>query len=585
MSLIILLFPLVAAAVISFAEDTNAKKTLALASTVSTFVASFFLSSSAAVTLPWLAEVGITFAFSGSGASSLLVIVSSLVMIPTVLYASRRIETRTGVFLALLLVMQTGLNGIFMAKDLVVFYIFFELTLIPSLVMLALWGREKRRQAAQSYMLYAITGSFLMLISIIAIKPLSGAASYHINDLMLARDNLSLTTQIWLLLGFTASFAVKLPLFPLHAWLPAFHEQNHPSGVADMAGTLYKVGGFGFFAWALPLLPDAALLLSPLYIALAAMTAIYAAWIALRQDDMKRLLAYASLSHMGIVGVGIFSLHSAGVSGGIYLLAAQMVSTSALFLLSGMLHERQGTFDLAAYGGMAKSAPKLAAFSLLAIFASIGVPGLSNFPGEFMSLLGAFQNNMWLGGTAMLAVIAAGVYGTTLYQRIYQAEQTTTLEDMSLQDYVIVAPLVSMMLFLGIFPSVPLNNIAQQSVRSSHLNNTTQVVYMPEASEDSMAEGSMSELPTIFLEPFAQEDAQGNLHPQHPAIDLGAMDLQQFNQPIMLEPQMGVDGRIEMVLPAENNLQDVENYNYHDEQLRNVLQPDTGSSQQNEGGY
>lgn len=582
MSLIILLFPIVMAAVISFAEDKHAKKSLALVSTITTFVASFFLSASPAINLPWLADVGISFALSGHGSSSLLVIVAALVMIPTVMYASQRITHNTGAFLALLLLMQTGLNGIFMAKDLVLFYIFFELTLIPSLVMLAHWGGAERRQATQHYMLYAITGSFLMLISIIAIKPLSGAASYHINDLLLARNNLSLNTQIWLLLGFTASFAVKLPLFPFHAWLPAFHTQNHPSGVADMAGTLYKVGGFGFFAWALPLLPEAALLLSPLYIALAAMTALYAAWIALRQDDMKRLLAYASLSHMGIVGVGIFSLHSAGLSGGIYLLAAQMVSTSALFLLSGMLHERKGTFSLTAYGGMAKSAPKLAAFSLFAIFASIGVPGLSNFPGEFMSLLGAFQNNMWLGGVAMLAVIAAGVYGTTLYQRIYQAEQQSELADMTLRDYILVAPLVSMMLFLGVFPSIPLQNIEQQSLRAAHLQQSAQVVYWQNPPDN---DGSMLELPTIFIEPYAREDAQGRLQPQHPAIDLENFDIESWQQPLELEPRLKADGSIELLVPPsawENYHYD---YPYNQEAAPEGLPTEVNPLEPTEGGH
>ncbi|MEZ4607768.1 MAG: proton-conducting transporter membrane subunit [Deinococcales bacterium] len=188
----------------------------------------------------------------------------------------------------------------------------------------------------------------------------------------------------------------------------------------------------GLFAWGLPLFPQAASALAPWLLALAAITAVYAGLLAIAQEDLKRLLAYASLSHMGIIAAGIFSLHITGLNGGVYLLAAQMASTSALFLLSGMLYERQKSFDLKAYGGMAKSAPLFAALSLFIIFASIGVPGLSNFPGEFLSLVGAFQQQPYLGALAALAVIVAGVYGVNLYQRLFQAEQKVALAEMGL---------------------------------------------------------------------------------------------------------------------------------------------------------
>ena len=261
-----------------------------------------------------------------------------------------------------------------------------------------------------------------MLVAILALRPLSGATSFRIVDLLPATQALPLGTQVWLFLAFTLAFAVKLPLWPLHGWLPDFHEQNHPSGVADVAGTLYKVGGWGFFAFALPLFPAAAALLTPYLLALAAFTAVYAAVVATAQTNLKRLLAYASLSHMGIVGVGVFGLYLTGLGGAMYLLAAQMLSTGALFLISGMLYSRRNSFELSEYGGLAKSAPALAALTLFAMFASIGVPGLSNFPGEFMSLLGAFERSAWLGGFATLAVIAAGVYGVNMYQRLYQVD-------------------------------------------------------------------------------------------------------------------------------------------------------------------
>ena len=240
-------------------------------------------------------------------------------MVPVIIYASAKIKKQTGVFLTMLLIMQAGLNGIFLAKDLVLFYIFWEVTFIPSLIMLFVWGREQRRKAAYSYLVYAMTGSLLMLMSILALKPLSGAESYLFGDLLAVTPNLAFSTQNWLFLGFVFAFAVKTPLIPVHSWLIGFHEQNHPSGVADVAGTLYKVGAWGFFAWALPLLPGAAEVFSPFLLALAAVTALYAAWLATYQTNLKRLLAYASLSHMGIVATGVFALHITGLNGAIYL--------------------------------------------------------------------------------------------------------------------------------------------------------------------------------------------------------------------------------------------------------------------------
>src|SRR5690606_4853751 len=252
---------------------------------------------------------------------------------------------------------------------------------------------ERRRQATLKYLVYAVAGSFLMLVSILALKGLSGAASFHVTDLMLVTPGLAPSAQTWLFVGMAVGMVVKLPLWPLHSWLVDLNEQNHPSGAADVLGSLYQVGAFGFFAWALPLLPAGALNVAPVLLALAAITAVYGALAAVAQEHLKRFLAYGSLSHMGIIGVGLFGLHLAGLNGAIYFLAAQMVSTSALFLVAGMLWHRRRSFLLRDYGGLAKGAPALAAVSLFLIFAYIGVPGLSNFPGEFMSLLGAFQSS------------------------------------------------------------------------------------------------------------------------------------------------------------------------------------------------
>jgi NADH-quinone oxidoreductase subunit M len=463
MTLAVVLVPLLTALLLAFLRGGLTVRLLALLSTVATFLLALGLPASTGFSRVWIPGFGVNFALDASGAASVLVLVAALVMIPTVFYAGLRISRRQAAFLALLLGMQGFLNGMFLAKDLVLFYVFWEATLIPSVLMLGVWGLERRREAAMKYLVYAVTGSFLMLISIITLKTFSGAASFHIDDLLQAAPTLPLETQLWIFAGFALAFAVKLPLFPLHAWLPDFHTQNHPSGVADVAGTLYKAGGFGFFAWAIPLLPLAAEQAAPILLGLAAFTALYAAVIAAGQDDLKRLLAYASLSHMGFVGVGVFALQITGLNGSIYLYAAQMLTTGGLFLLSGMLHQRRDTFHLPAFGGLARSAPALAGVMLFVIFASIGVPGLANFPGEFLSLLGAFMHTPFAAVVATLAVIAAGVYGVNLYQRLFQGSEERPTRELSAAEILVLIPIILGVLWLGLVPAPQLERIGIQS--------------------------------------------------------------------------------------------------------------------------
>ncbi|NOK79082.1 MAG: NADH:ubiquinone oxidoreductase subunit 4 (chain M) [Chloroflexi bacterium AL-N5] len=463
MTLAMLLIPLVAAALMLLTRSVGWHSALAFMSGVATFVVSLLLPGDPGISLLWIPIFGVYFELNPLGAASVMCVSASLVMVPTLLYAAQKVTDRRAAFMALLLTMQASLNGIFLAKDLVMFYLFWEVTLIASVLLLGIWGREKRRQAALKYLLYMVTGSFFMLVSILAIKPLSGAASYRVADLLAATTQLDVATQTWLFLGFVLAFCAKLPMWPLHSWLPDVHENNHPSGVADVAGSLYKAGGLGFFAWAIPLMPEGAKVVAPILMYLAAFTAVYCAVIATAQTDLKRLLAYASLSHMGIVGVGVFGLHIVGLQGAIFLLAAQMLTTGGMFLISGILYERKRTFHLDKYGGLAKSAPALAAVSLFILFASIGVPGLANFPGEFMSLMGGFQSNPWLASFATLAVIAAGVYGVNLYQRLYQGEQTEATWDLKPLEVLLVVPVIAGILWLGLAPNPQLERIADQA--------------------------------------------------------------------------------------------------------------------------
>ncbi|MDQ3458883.1 MAG: NADH-quinone oxidoreductase subunit M [Deinococcota bacterium] len=464
MSLAVLLIPLVAALVVALTRQRRLAGAIAVVASGVTFMAALALGGDAGVRMAWLPGLGIDFYLRPDGADAVLVAVAALVMIPTLAWAAIKVERGASAFLALLLAMQAGLNGIFLAKDLVLFYLFWEATLVPSLFLLGVWGRARRREAAMKFLLYAVAGSFLMLVAILAVRPLSGALSYGLEDLLTATRTLTPATQTWLFVAFALAFAVKLPLWPLHAWLVDFHEENHASGAADVAGTLYKVGGWGFFAWALPLFPEGARALAPPLLFLAAFTAVYAAVIAAQQRDLKRLLAYASLSHMGIVGTGLFGLHLAGLSGAVMLLAAQMLSTGGMFLISGMLYERRGSFDLEQYGGLAKAAPALAGVSLFVLFAAIGVPGLSNFPGEFMSLLGAYQTSPWLAALATLGVIAAGVYGVNLYQRLYWGEaENGPARELGRAEALILAPIIAGILFFGLLPNAPMSRIDVQA--------------------------------------------------------------------------------------------------------------------------
>lgn len=458
-----LLVPLATALLVMLARNAmGLVRVLAVAGAVATLVLAILLPGSRPFDAAWLPGIGVSFSLDGNGAGAVLTFAAALMMIPAVLVATTRVTQGAAGFAALLMVALAGLNGIFMAKDLVLFYVFWEATLIPGLLLLGVFGGDRRREATAKYLVYAVTGSFFMLVSILAIKALSGAASFHMVDLLLVTPNLPVATQTWLFVGLALGMAVKLPLWPLHSWLVDLNEQNHPSGAADVLGSLYKVGAFGFFAWGIPLLPAGALRVAPILLALAAVTAVYGALGAVGSTHLKRFLAYGSLSHMGIIGVGVFGMELAGLSGAMYFLAAQMVSTGGLFLVMGMLYERRRSLYIADYGGLARSAPALAAFGLFLIFTFIGVPGLSNFPGEFMSLLGSFQTSPWPAAIATLAVIAAGVYGVNLFQRLFQGPADVRVRDLDALEMYVLLPIVVGVLWFGLAPAPHLKRIESQ---------------------------------------------------------------------------------------------------------------------------
>ncbi len=416
--------------------------------------------------LDWLPGLGVKFAVSTDGVSLLLSLVTALMVPLGLYYLTTRDDGKLSAFYPLALAMQTGILGIYAARDLILFYVFFEATLIPSLFLLGRYGRAARVKALTTMALYTVFGGLLMLVSIIATRLLSGSPTFLLEDLLRGVRNIPEWQQVWLFLGFLVAFAVKTPLFPMHAWLPEFHAQNHPSGVADLMGTLYKVGGYGLFRFALPLFPEVAANYQWIWMLLAAFTAIYAAWIAFAQTDFKRLLAYSGISHMGLVALGVFSLHPAGASGAMLLLAFQGIYSSGLFLVVGMLERRfivleggdeskekalDRALEIGRVRGIASSAPAFAGVALLLWFASIGVPGLAGFIGEYSILLGAYQANPWIAALAVTTVIASAAFALTAYQKTWYEEATHSVPDLSRREWTVLVPIVALVVFFGVY--------------------------------------------------------------------------------------------------------------------------------------
>jgi NADH-quinone oxidoreductase subunit M len=412
----------------------------------------------------WVPSLGITYSVALDGVSLTLALVTAFMTLIAILYASRRVAN-PGTMLALILAMETGLIGIFAARDLILFYVFFEDALLPALLMLAIYGKSHRMRALVKFAAYTLFGSLLMLVSIIGIKSLGGSPTFALVDL--AANTVTGPAQTWLYLGFLAAMAVKLPLWPLHAWLPDFHEQNHDSGIPDLMGTLYKVGGYGIFRFGIELFPDASEQLRPILMGLAAFTALYAAWIAFRQTNWKRLLAYAGLSHMGFVALGVFSLNETAVIGAMYLLAFQNVYTGALFLAVGMLQERIGSLDTRV-GGVMNQAGALGGLTMALWFASIAVPGFAGFVGEFSILLGAYQVQPWIAFVAGLTTIAAAVYALSAFQTTFWQGRPLggiKVADLHGTEWLVLGLPLAVALLFGIY-SAPALNLIQPAVKT-----------------------------------------------------------------------------------------------------------------------
>ena len=409
---------------------------------------------------PWIDQWGVSYALGLDGISLFMVLLTTFTTPLAILGSFNYIKKREKAFYALMLLLEVGVVGVFSAVDLFLFYVFFELTLVPMYFIVGIWGGERRIYAAVKFFLFTAFGSLLMLVAILYLyfraKTLMGVTSFAFLDLL--QVPLSPTEQLWLFSAFALAFAIKVPLFPFHTWLPDAHGEAPTPGSVVLAAVLLKMGTYGFVRFLLPFFPVAAqhptVIMTMLTLGVVGI--IYAAWVAAVQPDAKKLVAYTSVAHMGFVVIGIFALSINGLQGGMLVMISHGISTGALFFLLGMLYERRHTRAIEDFGGLGRVAPWFATAFVITALASIGLPGTSGFPGEFLALLGTFENHPVMGVLAATGVIFAAYYMLPMVQRIFfnaLDEENRKVEDLSRREITILAPMIALMIWIGVYPT------------------------------------------------------------------------------------------------------------------------------------
>ena len=407
--------------------------------------------------LPWISTPAIRYHIGIDGVSLWLVLLTTLLTPIGVLVSWRHIDKRVKEFYALFLLMEFGLIGVFVSLDLFVFYVFWEVSLVPMYFLIGVWGHERRIYAAVKFFLYTMAGSVLMLAGIIYLYNRAGTFDYTtLLDMMWSgRLALDRVEQSVLFLGFFAAFAIKVPIFPLHTWLPDAHVEAPTAGSIMLASVMLKMGCYGLLRFCLPMFPSAARSMAPWIVALAIVGILYGALVALVQPNMKKLVAYTSVSHLGFVVLGIFSFTELGLDGAVYQMLNHGVSTGALFALVGLLYERRHSLEIKDYGGVATPAPALATMFLIASLASMGLPLLNNFVGEYLVLQGAAQANFTWAVFAALGVILSACYMLWLYQRVFFGETPepvrSHMRDASPREWALMLPLLLLMVWMGTY--------------------------------------------------------------------------------------------------------------------------------------
>ena len=401
----------------------------------------------------WLPQWGIAYKMGVDGISVLFVLLSTLLTPICILASWEAIRMRVREYMIAFLVLETMMVGMFSAMDFVVFYMFFEGVLIPMYLIIGVWGGPRRVYAAFKFFLYTLAGSVLMLLALLAMWYVAGTTDIP----TLMRTQFTPIAQTWMFLAFFASFAVKVPMWPVHTWLPDAHVEAPTAGSVILAGVLLKMGAYGFLRFSVPMLPLASAYFAPYIFALSVIAVIYTSFVALAQTDMKKLIAYSSVAHMGIVTIGIFTFNLQGVSGALFQMLSHGIVSGALFLCVGVVYDRIHTREIARYGGLGDRMPAYALTFLLFTMANMGLPGTAGFVGEFLVLVGAYEVNFWLSLLGSLGMILGACYMLNLYRRIIFGRITRDdlkrILDLSPREIAIFAPLVVITLWMGVYPS------------------------------------------------------------------------------------------------------------------------------------
>jgi NADH-quinone oxidoreductase subunit M len=404
-----------------------------------------------------------TYSMGVDGISMLFVILTTFLMPICILASWRSVQHRLKEYMVSFLVLETMMIGVFTALDLILFYVFFEAGLIPMFLIIGIWGGHRRVYAAFKFFLYTLLGSVLMLLAMMAMVFEAGTTQIP----LLLEHPFPVEMQTWLWLAFLASFAVKLPMWPVHTWLPDAHVEAPTAGSVILAAILLKMGGYGFLRFSLPMFPLASAELAPLIYSLSIVAIIYTSFVALMQEDMKKLIAYSSVAHMGFVTMGIFTMTTQGVQGGIFQMLSHGIVSGALFLCVGVIYDRMHTREIAAYGGLVNRMPWYAFAFMVFTMANVGLPGTSGFVGEILTLLGAFQVNTWVAVFATTGVILSAGYALWLYGRVIfgklEKMSLAGIFDMSLREKVILVPLVALTILFGVYPA-PILDVTAASV-------------------------------------------------------------------------------------------------------------------------
>jgi len=466
---ILLILPLVGALFIAMLHEDAAgvrnARWMALWTTTITFIVSLILiwrfdPASADFQFvekrPWLGGA-ITYAMGIDGISLPFVILTTGLMPICILASWTAIQSRVREYMIAFLVLETLMVGTFCALDLVLFYLFFEGGLIPMFLIIGVWGGPRRVYASFKFFLYTFLGSVLMLLAIMAMYWEAGTTDIA----TLLHHSFPLTLQKWAWFAFLASFAVKLPMWPVHTWLPDAHVEAPTAGSVILAAILLKMGGYGFLRFSLPMFPDASAQLAPLIYALSVIAIVYTSLVALVQEDMKKLIAYSSVAHMGFVTMGLFAVTAQGVAGGIFQMVSHGIVSAALFLCVGIVYDRMHTREIAAYGGLVNRMPLYAFVFMVFTLANIGLPGTTGFVGEFLTLIGTFRVNNWVATLAALGTILSAAYALWLYRKIIfgtlEKPALFNIRDIGWREIAIMAPLIVLTIVLGVYPKAVLD--------------------------------------------------------------------------------------------------------------------------------